>query len=67
MVPCHFTRDRIHIDQLTARTGGGTLEVKGDATNYKGQLNFNLRRSAKKCAFAIRPGSVQRLRRSCAG
>ena len=37
-----FTRDRINIDQLTARAGGGTLDLKGEATNYNQQLNFNL-------------------------
>jgi len=51
-----FTHDRIHIDQLTARTGGGTLDLKGDATNYKGQLNFNLTAVGKEVRLRYPPG-----------
>jgi translocation and assembly module TamB len=51
-----FTRDRIHIDQLAARTGGGTLEVKGDATNYNGQLSFNLSAVGKEVRLRYPPG-----------
>ena len=51
-----FTRDRIHIDQLTARTGGGTLDLKGDATNYNGQLNFNLTAVGKEVRLRYPPG-----------
>jgi len=51
-----FTRDRIHIDQLAARTGGGTLEVKGDATNYNGQLSFNLSAAGKEVRLRYPPG-----------
>jgi len=51
-----FTRDRIHIDKLTARTGGGTLDLKGDATNYNGQLNFNLTAVGKEVRLRYPPG-----------
>jgi translocation and assembly module TamB len=51
-----FTRDRVHIDQLTARTGGGTLDLKGDATNYNGQLNFNLTAAGKEVRLRYPPG-----------
>lgn len=51
-----FTRDRLHIDQLTARTGGGTLDLKGDATNYNGQLSFNLTGVGKEVRLRYPPG-----------
>ena len=51
-----FTRDRIHIEQLTARTGGGTLDLKGDATNYNRQLNFNLTAVGKEVRLRYPPG-----------
>jgi translocation and assembly module TamB len=51
-----FTRDRAHIDQLTARTGGGSLDLKGDATNYNGQLNFNLTAVGKEVRLRYPPG-----------
>lgn len=51
-----FTRDRIHIDQLTARTGGGTLDLKGDVTNYNRQLNFNLTAVGKEVRLRYPPG-----------
>ena len=51
-----FTRDRIHIDKLAARTGGGTLDLKGDATNYNGQLNFNLTAIGKEVRLRYPPG-----------
>jgi translocation and assembly module TamB len=51
-----FTRDRVHIDQLTARTGGGTLDLKGDATHYQGQLNFNLTAVGKEVRLRYPPG-----------
>ncbi len=52
----NFTRDRIHIDQLTARTGGGTLDLKGDATRYNNQLNFNLTALGKEVRLRYPPG-----------
>ena len=51
-----FTRDRIHIDQLAARTGGGTLDFKGDATNFNHQLNFNLTAVGKDVRLRYPPG-----------
>ena len=51
-----FTRDRIHIEQLTARTGGGTLDLKGDATNYNHELNFNLTAVGKEVRLRYPPG-----------
>ncbi len=51
-----FTRDRVHIDQLTARTGGGTLDLKGDVTNYNRQLNFNLTAVGKEVRLRYPPG-----------
>ncbi len=51
-----FTRDRIHIDQLTARTGSGTLDLKGDVTNYTRQLNFNLTAVGKDVRLRYPPG-----------
>jgi translocation and assembly module TamB len=51
-----FTRDRVHIDQLTARTGGGSLDLKGDATYFNGQLNFNLTAVGKEVRLRYPPG-----------
>jgi translocation and assembly module TamB len=51
-----FTRDRIHIEKLTARTGGGTLDLKGDATTYNRQLNFNLTAVGKEVRLRYPPG-----------
>lgn len=42
-----FTRNRIQIEQLTARTGGGTLALRGDATYVDRQLSFNFTASGK--------------------
>ncbi len=51
-----FLRDRIHINELTGRTGGGTLVFKGDATNYNGQFNFNLSAAGKDVRLRYPPG-----------
>ncbi len=51
-----FTKDRIHIEQLTARTGGGTLDLKGDATRYNRQLNFNVTAVGKEVRLRYPPG-----------
>ena len=51
-----FTRDRIHIETLTARTGGGLLDLKGDATTYNHQLNFNLTAVGKDVRLRYPPG-----------
>jgi translocation and assembly module TamB len=51
-----FTRDRIHIETLTARTGGGTLDLKGDATTYNRQLSFNLTAVGREVRLRYPPG-----------
>ncbi|MFZ0813872.1 MAG: translocation/assembly module TamB domain-containing protein [Candidatus Sulfotelmatobacter sp.] len=51
-----FTRDRIHVETLTAHTGGGTLDLKGDATYLSRQLNFNLTASGKEVRLRYPPG-----------
>lgn len=51
-----FTRDGVHINQLAARTGGGTLDLKGDATHYNRQLNFNLTAVGKEVRLRYPPG-----------
>jgi translocation and assembly module TamB len=51
-----FTRDRAHVETLTARTGGGTLDFKGDATYFNQQLNFNLTASGKEVRLRYPPG-----------
>jgi translocation and assembly module TamB len=52
----NFTRDRIHIETLTARTGGGTLDLKGDVTNFNNQLSFNLTATGKDVRLRYPPG-----------
>jgi len=51
-----FTRDRIRIEQLTARTGGGTLDLKGDATTFNQQINFNFTAIGKEVRLRYPPG-----------
>jgi len=51
-----FTKDRIHIDQLAGKTGGGALEFKGEASYYKKQLNFNLTAIGKEVRLRYPPG-----------
>ena len=51
-----FTRDRVHIEQLTARTGGGAVDFKGDVTHYNRQLNFNLTAVGKEVRLRYPPG-----------
>ncbi len=51
-----FSRDYLHIDTLTARTGGGTVDLKGDATYFNQQLNFNLTGTAKDVRLRYPPG-----------
>ena len=51
-----FTRDRVHIEQLTARTGGGTLDLKGEATNFNQQLSFNVTAIGKDVRLRYPPG-----------
>lgn len=51
-----FTRDRIHIEQLSARSGGGNLDLKGDLTNYNQQFNFDLTAVGKDVRLRYPPG-----------
>jgi translocation and assembly module TamB len=51
-----FTRDHMHIDTLSARTGGGNVDLKGDATYINRQLNFNLTANGKGVRLRYPPG-----------
>jgi translocation and assembly module TamB len=51
-----FSKDRIHIEQLAGKTGGGNLELKGDATYFNSQLNFNLTAIGKDVRLRYPPG-----------
>lgn len=51
-----FTRDHMHVEQLSARTGGGLVDLKGDATYLKDQFNFNLTASGKDVRLRYPPG-----------
>jgi len=51
-----FTLDHVRIEQLTARTGGGTLDFQGEATRYNKQLNFNLTAIGKDVRLRYPPG-----------
>jgi translocation and assembly module TamB len=51
-----FTRDRIHIETLSARTGGGTIDLKGDANYVNRQINFNLTATGKDVRLRYPPG-----------
>lgn len=51
-----FTRDHMHIDALTARTGGGSIDLKGDASYFNQQFNFNLTATAKGVRLRYPPG-----------
>jgi translocation and assembly module TamB len=51
-----FTLDHVRIEQLTARTGGGTLDLRGEATRYNRQLNFNLTAIGKDVRLRYPPG-----------
>ncbi|MFY9908795.1 MAG: translocation/assembly module TamB domain-containing protein [Candidatus Sulfotelmatobacter sp.] len=51
-----FTRDHLQIDSLAARTGGGTVDLKGDATFVNQQVTFNLTGSAKDVRMRYPPG-----------
>ena len=51
-----FTRDRVQIEQLSGHAGGGTLDFKGEATNYNQQLSFNLTAIGKDVRLRYPPG-----------
>jgi translocation and assembly module TamB len=42
-----FNKNRLQIESLTARSGGGTLTLTGGATTYQGQINFDFSASAQ--------------------
>jgi len=52
----NFSRAGLHIDSLTARTGGGTVDFKGDATMFNHQLSFNLAAIGKDVRLRYPPG-----------
>jgi len=51
-----FARNRFFIQNLTAKTGGGTLDLKGEATTYNHQLNFTLTAIGKEVRLRYPPG-----------
>jgi translocation and assembly module TamB len=51
-----FTRDHFRVETLTAHTGGGILDFKGDATTYNHQLNFDLTATGKDVRLRYPPG-----------
>jgi translocation and assembly module TamB len=51
-----FTRDRLHIEKMTARTGGGTIDLKGEATHYNQKLNFDVTAIGKEVRLRYPPG-----------
>jgi len=51
-----FTRDSLHIEKLTAHTGGGTIDLKGDATRYNQQFSFDVTATGKEVRLRYPPG-----------
>jgi translocation and assembly module TamB len=51
-----FTLDQVRIEHLSGRTGGGTLDLQGEATRYNKQLNFNLTAIGKDVRLRYPPG-----------
>ncbi|HEY1657529.1 MAG TPA: translocation/assembly module TamB domain-containing protein [Candidatus Sulfotelmatobacter sp.] len=51
-----FTRDHAHLEALAARTGGGTVNLRGDISYPDRQLNFNLDASGKDVRLRYPPG-----------
>ena len=51
-----FTQNRLHVESLTARSGGGTIDLKGDANIYNAQLNFSLTAVGKDVRLRYPPG-----------
>jgi len=49
-------RDRLQIETLTARVGGGTVSAGGYATLYKRQLNFDLTLQTQDVRLRYPPG-----------
>jgi translocation and assembly module TamB len=51
-----FNQDRLQIETLTARTGGGLVSFTGYATTSNGQLNFNLGVQGEDVRLRYPPG-----------
>src|SRR5438552_8945634 len=51
-----FNQDRLQIDNLTARTGGGLVTFGGYASSYNRQLNFNLTLRGQGVRLRYPPG-----------
>jgi translocation and assembly module TamB len=51
-----FSQDRLQIETLTARVGGGTVTFGGYATAYNRQLNFNLTLQTRDVRLRYPPG-----------
>jgi translocation and assembly module TamB len=51
-----FSRERLLIETLTARIGGGTIDLKGDASYFNEQVNFNLTATGKDVRLRYPPG-----------
>jgi translocation and assembly module TamB len=51
-----FNKNRLQIDSLTARSGGGTITLTGGATTYQGQINFDFSASAQDVRLRYPPG-----------
>jgi translocation and assembly module TamB len=51
-----FNQDRLQIETLTARTGGGLVTFSGYATVYNGQLNFDLGVQGQDVRLRYPPG-----------
>jgi len=51
-----FTQDRLQIENLTTRTGGGTLNLGGYMTYYQQKLGFDLTAQAQDVRLRYPPG-----------
>jgi translocation and assembly module TamB len=51
-----FNQDRLQIENLTARTGGGAVKFAGFATTYNRQINFDLTASGQDVRLRYPPG-----------
>jgi translocation and assembly module TamB len=51
-----FNQDRLQIENLTARTGGGLVTVGGYATSYNRQINFDLTVQGQGVRLRYPPG-----------
>jgi len=51
-----FNKNRLQVENLTARSGGGTLTVTGQATAYAGKLNFDFNAVGQDIRLRYPPG-----------